>query len=132
MAKASIELPNGTSITIEGTPEEVRKLLEYYGADSTARVENSKGKKRTKKLAIAAKEPKANEHLDLADIVNLIRNSDEAEKIETAILDRTSQVNRILLPLYIVHEEMGNAFGLTSGDISRITTNLGIPVQTPN
>ena len=31
MAKATIELPNGTSVVIDGTPEEVRKLLEFYG-----------------------------------------------------------------------------------------------------
>ncbi len=132
MAKASIELPNGTSVTIEGTPEEVRKLLEYYGATGTARTPDLKGEKKAKKRATAARSPETTEQPDLADIVNLIRNSDKAEKIETTILDRTSQVNRILLPLYIIHEELGNAVGLTSGDISKITKNLGIPVQTPN
>ena len=41
-------------------------------------------------------------------------------------------MNRILLPLYIVHEYYGNSIGLTSGDVSKITTDLGVPVQTPN
>lgn len=132
MAKASIELPNGTCITIEGTPEEVRKLLEFYGTAGTARTPDLKGEKKSKKRATAAKKPETTEQPDLAEIVNRIRNSDEAEKIETTILDRTSQVNRILLPLYVIHEELGNAVGLTSGDISKITKNLGIPVQTPN
>jgi hypothetical protein len=132
MAKATIELPNGTSINIEGTPEEVRKLLEFYGAASTGRVPDSKKEKKPKKRVTAANKPDTTEQPNLPEIVNLIRNSDEAEKIETTILDRTSQVNRILLPLYIVHEELANAYGLTSGDISKITTNLGIPVQTPN
>ena len=30
MAKASIQMPNGTIVQIEGTPEEVKKLLEFY------------------------------------------------------------------------------------------------------
>jgi len=30
MAKASIRLPNGTSVLIEGTTDEVRQLLEFY------------------------------------------------------------------------------------------------------
>lgn len=132
MAKASIELPNGTSVTIEGTPEEVRRLLELYGAVGTVRTPDLKGEKKSKKRATAARKPETTEQPDLAEIVNLIRNSDKAERIETTILDRTSQVNRILLPLYIIHEELGNAVGLTSGDISKITKNLGIPVQTPN
>ena len=32
MAKASIKLPDGTSVVIEGSPEEVAKLLSIYGA----------------------------------------------------------------------------------------------------
>lgn len=41
-------------------------------------------------------------------------------------------MNRILLPLFIVHEHMGNAFSMTSGEISQITKDLGILVQQPN
>ena len=48
------------------------------------------------------------------------------------ILDRASQVDRTLLPLYLVHEHLGNAFGLSSGDVSKITTDLGVPVSQPN
>jgi len=62
----------------------------------------------------------------------LVKNCDEAESIENKILDKASQVNRTLLPLYIVHEHMDNAVALTSGDINKITTDLGIPIATPN
>jgi len=137
MAKASIELPNGTSVIIEGTPEEVRKLLEYYGAGSSERgagagAAGKKTDEKAKKATTGGATGPATDQPNLAEIINLIRNSDEAEKIETNILDRTSQVNRVLLPLYVVHEELGAAYGLTSGEISKITTNLGIPVQSPN
>lgn len=47
-------------------------------------------------------------------------------------MDRPAQVNRTLLPLYIVHEHLDNAFGLTSGEVTKVTTNLGIPISQPN
>ncbi|CAN5834539.1 hypothetical protein BH23ACT11_BH23ACT11_15550 [soil metagenome] len=31
MAMASLKLSNGTVVTLEGTPEEVKQLLELYG-----------------------------------------------------------------------------------------------------
>jgi hypothetical protein len=64
--------------------------------------------------------------------VNLTKTCDEAESIEAQILDRTSQVDRTLLPLYVVHEHLGNKFGLSSGDVSKITTDLGVPISTAN
>jgi hypothetical protein len=36
MAKASIELPNGTAVNIEGTTEEIQRLLEFYGGQASA------------------------------------------------------------------------------------------------
>ena len=137
MAKAVIELPNGTSVVIEGTPEEVRKLLEFYGGsaptDKRGRKEKAKKTGQQGSERQQSRETEVNKNQpDLAEIINLIRNSNDAEIIEATILDRTSQVNRVLLPLYIVHEHMNNSFGLTSGDISKITVNLGIPIQSPN
>ena len=69
---------------------------------------------------------------DLPKIINLIKNCGEAEVIETKILDKIAQVNRILLPLYIVHEYLDNTYGLTSGEVSQILTDLGVPVHIAN
>ena len=69
---------------------------------------------------------------NLVQIIGATKQCDEAERIETQVLDRSSQVNRTLLPLYVVHEHFGNAFGLTSGDISKITSDLGVPISRPN
>ena len=63
---------------------------------------------------------------------NKTKECQEAEHIEENILDRTSQVDRTLLPLYIVHEYFDNAFELQSGEIATITAQLGIPVAQPN
>ena len=137
MAKASIRLPNGTSVLIEGTTDEVRQLLEFYGQVGGA-PKKSKGKPSVRKATRSREaigESKSSSETDqpnLAEIINLVKNCDEAEAIETQILDRTSQVNRILLPLYIVHQYQDNAFDLSSGNINKITTDLGIPIQTPN
>jgi len=134
MAKATLSLSNGTSVVIEGTPEEVHHLLTLYGGDSQQPAETSR--RNTHKRAVKKKttrtETPANDRANLSDIVNLIKTCDEAEIIEEQVLDRTSQVNRILLPLYVVHEYLDNGFGLTSGDVSKITTDLGIPVSVSN
>jgi len=137
MAKASIRLPNGTAVLIEGTTDEVRQLLEFYGrsayASATRSAKRQKlSRKRAQKDEQEILEDTRGDKPNLAEIINLIKNCEEAEAIEAQILDRTSQVNRILLPLYIVHKHLGDKFGLTSGNINKITTDLGIPIQTPN
>jgi hypothetical protein len=129
MAKASITLPNGTVVNIEGTPEEVQHLLEFYSGQPAETPRRHTSKKAVSKKKAAKKTETASESVDCTEIVNLIKECDEAEAIEEQILDRTSQVNRTLLPLYIVHEYLDNDHKLTSGEI---TTDLGIPISQPN
>ena len=141
MTKASLTLPNGTVVQIEGTADEVRNLLQFYGSGtghSKLVGHNSVAPpigRKTKSGRTSSKhtaDEAADSAPNLAEIVNLAKNCDEAESIERQILDRESQVDRTLLPLYIVHEHLGNAFGLSSGEISKITTDLGVPVSQPN
>jgi hypothetical protein len=135
MARASITLPNGTVVTIEGTPEEVQKLLEQYGTVSSHRAKPPRGLAKTRSRRAAAPHPADRQDkpaVDLTAIVNLVKTSDEAEAIESTILDRSSQVNRTLLPLYVVHEYLDASVGLSSGDVSRVTRDLGVPVSQPN
>jgi len=48
MAKATLVLPSGTKVTIEGTKEEVAHLLEYYSGDGGA-APAAEGKKSAKR-----------------------------------------------------------------------------------
>jgi hypothetical protein len=135
MAKASLKLPNGTVVTLEGTPEEVKHLLELYGGERPE-ASTAKGGTRSRKPRRHAHSPgqpngKSEGKPDLSEIVTLVKNCDEAEAIETQILDRAAQVDRTLLPIYIVHEHLDNAFGLTSGEVNKITRDLGIPISQP-
>ncbi|MEX2515938.1 MAG: hypothetical protein WD572_03360 [Gammaproteobacteria bacterium] len=132
MAKASITLPNGTVVNIEGTPEEVKHLLEFYSGQPAETPRLHSTKKSTSKKKATKKAETGSESVDYAKIVNLIKECEEAEAIEEQILDRASQVNRALLPLYIVHEYLANDHKLTSGEISKVTTDLGIPISQPN
>jgi hypothetical protein len=136
MPKASITLANGTSVQIEGSPEEVANVLALYGGGKSGGVlpdEPSRPKKRVlPKTESDEATPDSGATTDLSQIINLIKTCDEAETIEAKILDKVSQVNRILLPLYIVHEYLNNTRSLTSGEVSQITTDLGIPVSQPN
>jgi len=128
MPKASFILPNGTIITIDGTPGEVRSLLEFYGGRP------KKGERAGQKQIAKAgpKKPAAEKKISpakIAQIVNKIKSCAEAEGIERNILARTHEANRVLLPIYVVHENMGNAFGLTTTDISKVTAELGARVR---
>lgn len=134
-------LPNGTRVDIEGTTEEVAHLLatvgQAGGASQTKTPRSSAVRKKARRAARAngskrAKTSSDQPAVDIAAIVNAVKNCDEADAIEEKILDKTSQVDRTLLPLYVMHEYIEGKLGLTSGDINRVTTQLGIPISTAN
>ncbi len=135
MAKASIRLVGGTSVEIDGSPEEVSRILALYDGNRTG--STPKQLRRTKAptpKSIDAPVPASDigTSPDLPEIVNLIKSCDEAEAIDAKILDKANQLGRILLPLYIVHDHLGDAYGLTSGEINQITKELGIPISRSN
>ncbi len=134
MPKAALTLPNGTVIEIEGSTEEVRELLAFYGGtgSSGSGTPPKKPRKKAPRKEAAPKESTESDAIDVTAIVNEIKSCDEAEAIETRILDKSSQVDRTLLPLYIVHEYFENGRALSSGDINKVTTQLSVPVSTPN
>jgi hypothetical protein len=129
MPKATFTLTNGTIVIIEGESEEIQALLDHYSSSSSPislaqKKDTSKGK--------PSRPQSSKEQIDISMIVNKVKDCDEADAIERQILDKASQVNRTLLPIYIVYEYMDNSVGLTSGDINKITSELGIPIATPN
>jgi len=125
MVHASLTLPNGTTVNIDGNPDEVKKLLDFYGA-------KPKEPEKPPQPGPSRREVGQETAADLTEIVRLVKDCDEAEAIERNVLNRSSQVDRTLLPLYIVHEYLSNAFSLSSGEISKVTTDLGVPVSQPN
>ena len=128
MPKASLTLENGTVVTIEGTASEVHELLSFYGTE-----------RHILQLELAGPlgcylgdERGWNAENSPARYRCRVKACDEAENIESRILDQTDQLPRVLLPMYMVYEHMSNAHGLTSGQISKVTTQLGVPVKQPN
>jgi hypothetical protein len=135
MPKASLTLANGTVVTIEGTALEVNELLSFYGAVVP---EPASGQIHKQPIPHVRQNPespgecKGNDEVDLMAIVNHVKSCDEAEAIESQILDQSDQLPRVLLPMYVVYEHMNNAHGLTSGQINKVTVQLGVPVKPPN
>jgi len=127
MAKASLKLKNGTTINIEGTVEEIKKLIGFYGGSPSPEV--SKPLLNTNPSVSKKDKP---EDKDLLQIVNTIKTCEQAEVIEKYILDKTNEANRALLPLFIIYEYFENAFGLTTSEISKITVELGVKVSRQN
>lgn len=134
MATSKILLPNGTVITVEGSPEEIKTILSHYDGGSKSSVSNSisKSSKSKKSKAHVVKVPEGEKTDAVLEIVNSIKESDDAEGIETNILDRSSQIDRILLPLFISHKYHGNSFALTTGEIAKILMELSVPINIAN
>jgi hypothetical protein len=125
MPKASIELPNGTKIEIDGTIEEIQRITDQYRSPAPAAA--APGLRQA--AAPAAALDDADTEPDIARIVALIREIDEAEIIERQVLNSRDVLNRVLLPLYIVHNHVNQAMGLTSGDIEKVTDQLSVKVN---
>jgi hypothetical protein len=135
MPKASLTLANGTVVTIDGTTTEIQELLSFYESAASKSANGRPDKPVTppqdQKTGVSAGD-ESDSDVDLMAIINHVRSCDESQNIETRILDQTDQLARVLLPMYIVFEHLNNAYSLTSGQISKVTIQLGVPVKTPN
>jgi hypothetical protein len=129
MAKASLTLPDGTTVLIEGNPEEINKIIALHRPPEPAQGKVGRKKTRVKKIPTSGG-PKG--EIDLPDLVNIAKSSDDYELIETNILDRSSLVDRILLPLYIANKHVSEHSSMTSGDISKFLSQFGVNIAQPN
>ncbi len=131
MAKSNIKLPNGTEITVEGSTEEIKKILSIYSSTPSSQEVTHSVSPGQKKTSTDGGGSKIGQD-PIVEIVNTIKETNAAESIEKNILDRSSQINRIILPLYISSKELKNAFSLTSGEIAQILNELGTPISVAN
>lgn len=138
MAKANMNLPDGTKVVIKGTVEEIQKIMNTRYQPVAAIFSDSKkhpGRKVSGKRSETKSHSENNDSLapkDLGKIVTAIKNDDNYESIEKNILDKRSQVDRVLLPLYAIQKHFSNAHELSSGEVSKILKNLGIQITQPN
>jgi hypothetical protein len=130
MAKANFSFPNGTVVHIDGSTDEIERLIAFYSGSRLREVADASAPGRSP--VRPASPTGEGTQPDLIEIVNLIRSCDESQRIESAILDRPNVLHRVLLPMFVVHAQKQNAFGLTSGEINKVTVELGVPVSQPH
>jgi len=133
MAKSTIKLANGSVITVEGTAEEVAKVMSLYvqGHSTSEESETAKAMK-SKPFKLMAKEAPKDQEVDILELVNLTKDADDFDQIEKNILDQASQVDRVLLPLFVANRENSNSSPLTSNDIYKFLKEFGINMALPN
>jgi len=117
-------LPSGATVSIEGSAEEVARILELNGGVTSG--PNGKPEEVHSTGSDEGVGP------SVIEVVNVTKSCDDAERIETNILDSSSQTSRTLLPLFMIHEHFENKRGFTTGEISSFTSHLGSPVSGPN
>ena len=122
MARASFVLPDGTKVEVDGSPEEIKRILNT----------RSLPEQNVMSEAPSAESKPSSPVINLAEIVNKIKSCKEAELIERNILDRTSQVDKILMSLYIIHLYFPRIPGLSTGDIAKILSQFGIGILVSN
>lgn len=132
MATSKIVLPNGTIITIDGKPEEIKTVLSFYNHSSKEIEPTKKKRNNSAKQRQSIKVSDDSGTDAVMEIVTSIKESDDAENIETNVLDRPSQIDRILLPLYINQKYLENRHFLTTGEIAKVLAELGVPISVPN
>lgn len=130
MAKSTIKLENGTTITVEGTVEEISKLLALYQKPTI--VDNGNNGQQEDGDLIDAKSASKHEFLDIVKLVNATKDSNDLEQIEKNILDKAGQVDRVLLPLFIADRKFGSEISLSSNDIYKFLKEFGISMALPN
>lgn len=99
MAKAQLTLPNGTAVEIEGSTQEVKELLEFYGGASgggSPAPRKEAAKKSAPKRA-AVKEVAESGTLDLTDIVNEVKSCAEAEDIDWSLARKAVPLSSLTL-----------------------------------
>lgn len=131
MAKSTIQLANGTIITVEGSTEEVAKVMSFYGqGQSYGNSEKAKAKK-SKETAVAT-DIDLKGKVDILGLVNATKDAEDFDQIEKNILDQASQVDRVLLPLFIADRILESSCALTSNDIYKYLKDFGINMALPN
>lgn len=127
MVKSIIKLENGTIITVEGSVEDVAKLMSVYGEHNSQTSVHSP-RKTVKKEVSSQGEDK----IDAILLVNATKDAKDYEEIEKNILDKASQVDRVLLPIFIAERRFGGDASLTSNDIYKYLKEFGINMALPN
>jgi hypothetical protein len=130
MAKASMTLPDGTTVIVKGSPEEIQRIISLHRPVQKEVKEPEgfdKKKRTTRKESVSGKDVP-----DLPALVSTTKSCKEFDQIEANILDRSSVVDRLLLPLYIAHEYVSENLGLTSGEITKYLSQFSVNIAQPN
>lgn len=130
MAEAKIKLPNGTEVAISGSPEEIATLMALYDGSGSTRAAKTPSK--ATKLEAQTEGSDHKPTIDLTSIINTINDCDEAELIEKKVLDNPDVVSRILMCLYVNEKYFGSEPPMTTGEISKVLKQLGVPIATAN
>jgi hypothetical protein len=131
VAQATIKLPSGTVVTIDGNATEIRDLLQHYESKSPVGADR-KGRTKKKSDDELTESTSKVDGSGPVEIANVIKSCDRSEAIERKILDKSSQLNRTLLPLFVIQQVMNADIALGSGEIAAILAELGVPVAQPN
>lgn len=138
MPKATVTLPNGTVITVEGNAEDAARIVAAATGHAASKSSAGSGGMTPKKTSAtkpaqpSSNGPQPNLEIDVMELVQIAKTCDEADVIEQKIIDQRNIVNRVLLPLYLIYKYKNNESQMTSGEISKFWRELSVPLDQGN
>ena len=100
MPKATFNLSNGTTVTIEGESTEIEKILDYYSNSQVPNKMVSHTKEDKSHREDLAQNLSTDTQIEYSEIIKFVKNCDEAELIEKQILKPLN--NDKLFEIYVV------------------------------
>ncbi len=125
-----IEVQSTDKAYVDSTLEKLMEAVPKSGDVSSKQKRNEGRKtktKRTRKTANASGDLEPQSTVDAAQVVNAINDSEDHQQIEEHILNKRSQLPRVLLAFKFAHECGVDA--LTTGDVERITDQAGVKIH---
>ena len=112
--------------------EQIKILInECLGEDDSNNLDTLKSSSNKEKKTIPIQSYTTNPDELVLSIVNKVGNCEESEEIQSNVLDKKSMEAKILLCFYISYKYFKNRW-LNSGDIEKITSELGVKITTGN
>ena len=110
--------------------EQIKKIFEQL-EDHEIRIRELEGSTQPKAGGEADSEGSAKNQSTVLSIINKVGDCGESEKIKLKVIDQRGMEAKILLCFYISFKYFHNGW-LTSGDIEKITSELGIKIDQRN
>jgi hypothetical protein len=101
-------------------------------SDASTRNNAKKGARKARSLGPRLPTRQGADVPDIARLVNRFKVSENYTALSGVVLDQADLLNRVLVALAVYRQDLGDAAGMTSGEIAQFYLQLGVKIGVPN